>query len=80
MQKKKLWAGVVHGQIEFFNQNPDGSVDGLQGYRPFTINNNCELTDDNGGNIVSNTETGAGANTSDVSEHTIQGSSPTQTA
>lgn len=68
MQKKKLWAGVVNGQINFYNEDPHGNVDGLQGSRPFTVTGNCDLTDANGDSIIGNTTEGGGANSEDVSQ------------
>lgn len=68
MQKKKLWAGVVNGQINFYPEDPQGNVQGLQGSRVFTVTGNCDLTDDTGHSIISNTAEGGGANSQDVSE------------
>jgi hypothetical protein len=60
MQKKKIWAGVVNGQINFYNSNPQGNVAGLQGSRPFTLTGNGELQDDNGNNAILSTSEGQG--------------------
>jgi hypothetical protein len=59
-QTKSLWAGVVNNQIQFFSENPDGNVQGLQGYRKFHISGNAELTDDNGNNLINSTSANLG--------------------
>lgn len=73
--KKTLWVGIVDSQITFFGTNPQDNVEGLQGLRKFHVeanNNDLKLTDDNGGNVIQNTTSGGGANSSDLSEQTAQ--------
>lgn len=69
---KKLWAGVVAGQISFFASDPQGNVEGLEGSRTFYVKNN-NIVDHNGASLIDNTATGGGANTQDVAEQTSGG-------
>lgn len=81
-QKKKLWAGVVSGQIQFFNSDPQGTVEGLQGSRTFNLGNDGTITDDNGNNAILSAESGHGTDNAGSIEQSMdnQTSQPTPTA
>lgn len=61
--QKKLWAGVVGGTIEFFNSDPNGNVENLEGSRSFCIDDNKHIVDEQGASLLTNTESSGGANT-----------------
>lgn len=75
--KKKLWAGVVNGQIEFFNSNPQDTVQGLQGSRQFTVTGDCELHDANGNNAINSASADLGTDSAGTIQQAVDNTQPT---